>query len=64
MVNYRFRHAAASTLLMLGVDVPTVAELLGTSAEMIYRNYGHILDKHLEQAAGKLLGAGRRPIGK
>lgn len=59
LTNYRWRHTAASTLLMIGVDVPTVAKLLGTSPEMIYRHYGHLLNKHLEVAAGKLA-AGRK----
>jgi integrase len=58
LTNYRFRHTAISTLLMHGVDVPTVAELVGTSPEMIYRTYGHLLDSHLAAAAAKL--AGRR----
>src|SRR5581483_8234949 len=58
LTNYRWRHTAISTLLMLGVDVPTVAELTGTSPEMIYRHYGHLLDEHLAAAAEKL--AGRR----
>jgi integrase len=57
LVNYRWRHTAISTLLMLGVDVPTVAELTGTSPEMIYRHYGHLLDAHLAAAADKLAGA-------
>jgi integrase len=57
LTNYRWRHTAASTLLMMGVDVSTVAELLGTSEEMIRRHYGHLLDKHLAAAAEKLTGA-------
>jgi integrase len=56
LVNYRWRHTAISTLLMLGVDVPTVAELTGTSPEMIYRHYGHLLDSHLQSAAERLAG--------
>ncbi len=54
VTNYRWRHTAISTLLMMGVDVPTVAELTGTSAEMIHRVYGHLLDSHLRNAAEKL----------
>lgn len=60
LTNYRFRHTAISTLLMLGVDVPTVAELTGTSPEMIYKFYGHLLDQHLASAAEKLIGSGKR----
>jgi integrase len=59
LVNYRWRHTAISTLLMLGVDVATVAELTGTSPDMIYRHYGHILDSHLASAAEKLAGRKR-----
>lgn len=59
LVNYRWRHTAISTLLMMGVDVPTVAELTGTSPQMIYSVYGHLLDSHLSAAAEKL-GTGRR----
>ena len=59
--HYRWRHTAASTLLMAGVDVPTVAELLGTSPDMIYRSYGHILDGHLAAAAEHTV-TGRRTL--
>lgn len=54
LTNYRFRHTAISTLLMHGVDVTTVAELTGTSPDIIYKSYGHILDGHLGQAAEAL----------
>jgi integrase len=60
LTNYRWRHTAISTLLMMGIDVPTVAELTGTSPEMVYRIYGHLLESHLRAAAEKLAG-GRRP---
>ncbi len=51
VTNYKHRHTYASNLLMNGVDTVTVAELLGTSPAMIYRNYGHLLDGHLAAAA-------------
>lgn len=54
LVNYRWRHTAASTLLMAGVPVATVAELLGTSVAMITRVYGHVLENHLSAAAQTL----------
>lgn len=57
MTNYLWRHTAASTLLMNGVDAATVAELLGTSVQEIQRTYGHLLDDHLAAATAKL---GRR----
>lgn len=53
-VNYLWRHTAASTLLMMGVDPTSVAKLLGTSAEMVMKVYGHLIDGHLVAAAGKL----------
>lgn len=52
--NYRWRHTAISTLLRIGVDVPTIAELVGTSPELIYHTYGHLLSDHLARAAEKL----------
>ncbi len=60
IVNYLWRHTAISTLLMMGVDIATVADLTGTSPEMIRSHYGHILDAHLAAAAEKLT-RGRRP---
>jgi site-specific recombinase XerD len=57
ITNYLWRHVAASDLLMSGVDVATVAELLGTSAAQIQRTYGHLLEDHLAAASERL---GRR----
>jgi integrase len=51
---YRWRHTAASNLLMRGVDTATVAELLGTSVLMIQKHYGHLLSGHLAAAARML----------
>jgi hypothetical protein len=47
-------------MLMMGIDVPTVAELCGTSPKMIYRVYGHLLSSHLEAAAERLTSDARR----
>lgn len=60
LVNYQWRHTAISTLIMMGVDVATVAELTGTSPEMIRQHYGHLLDEHLALAAEKLATARRQ----
>jgi integrase len=62
LVNYRWRHTAISTLLMCGVDVSTVAELTGTSPDMVYRYYGHLLDRHIQTAAEKLAGPRRSRV--
>lgn len=60
IVNYLFRHTAASRGLMRGLDPVTVAALLGTSPAMLAKHYGHILNSHLAGAAETLAGA-RRP---
>ena len=54
--NYRFRHTAISILLRQGVDVPTIAELTGTSPQMIHHTYGHLMADHLARAAERLAG--------
>lgn len=51
---YRWRHTAASNLLMAGVDIATTAKLLGTSADQISRTYGHLMPDHLAAAASQL----------
>lgn len=55
-VAYSYRHAFAQRALTGGVDIATVAELLGhTSTDMVSKHYGH-LDKakdHLKAAAAK-----------
>ena len=60
LVNYRWRHTAASSLLMNGVPIATVATLLGTSVQMISKVYGHLMSDHLGDAAEQLA-RGRRP---
>jgi integrase len=42
IVAYSFRHGYATRALEAGVDVATLAELMGTSVEMIGKNYGHL----------------------
>jgi len=53
LVGYRWRHTAASNLLMAGVDLPTIAKLLGTSPGMIEKRYGHLLEQHLAEAMSR-----------
>ena len=55
-VMYRLRHTAAAKLLMAGVDVGTVARLLGTSTGMIETTYGSYTSDHLAKAASRGLG--------
>lgn len=59
VVNYLWRHTAASSLIMMGLDLPTIAKLLGTSVEMLNKHYGHLLDDHLARAAESLARAQR-----
>ncbi len=54
LINYRWRHTAASNLLVRGVPIAVVGKLLGTSAKMISEVYGHILDEPLADAASQL----------
>ncbi len=54
LINYRWRHTAASTLIMNGFDITTVAELLGTSPDHVRKTYAHLLTKHLAGAASGL----------
>lgn len=51
---YLWRHVAASNLLMSGIDIATVAKLLGTSVKHIAETYGHLMDDHLAVAAQRM----------
>lgn len=57
IVAYSYRHAYATRALVAGVDIATVAELLGhASTEMISRHYGHLAQEknHLKDAAARV----------
>lgn len=54
-VMYRLRHSRAAELLMAGVDVATVAKLLGTSVQMIETVYGSFKSEHLAEAASRAI---------
>lgn len=51
-VLYSFRHTSITNALIAGVDVSTVAEVHGTSIQMIQMAYGHLCQhqKHLTKA--------------
>lgn len=55
-VLYSFRHTWITDALIAGVDVATVAEMAGTSIQMIDRHYGHLCQhrKHMTDAAVKI----------
>jgi integrase len=58
-VLYSFRHTWITEALTAGVDVATVAEMAGTSIQMIDRHYGHLNQqrKHLSDAARAIAAA-------
>lgn len=55
VVAYTYRHTYITDALQRGVDIATVAELVGTSVTMIQRHYGHLEHRgdHLKNAARK-----------
>ncbi len=52
------RHTAASYLLMAGVDLRTLAEILGHSTMQMVQRYTHLLDDHKLKAIDKIAGLG------
>ena len=48
------RHTAASWLVMSGVDIRTVAEILGHSTLAMTMRYTHLLEAHKRDAIGRL----------
>lgn len=51
---YSLRHTSITLLLEAGEDVGTIAERCGTSAEMIWRTYGHVLPSMRQRAVSRL----------
>lgn len=52
---HTLRHTFASWLVMQGVDLHTVAKLLGhTDTKMVERTYGHLAPDHKRRAVGQL----------
>ena len=57
------RHTAASFLLMAGVDLRTLAALLGHRTMQMVMRYTHLLDDHKQAAIDKLDGLGKGKVG-
>lgn len=55
---YTLRHTTGSWLVQAGVSTRKVAEVLGTSEQMIERHYGHLAPHHLRDEVAVL---GRKP---
>lgn len=51
---HTLRHTFASYLVMEGIDIPTVAELLGHKKITTTMIYSHLTKKHLKKAVKKL----------
>jgi integrase len=51
---YDLRHSFASNALVAGLSVLMVAELLGNSADMVWKVYGHVLSKERAAAGAQL----------
>ena len=52
------RHTAASYLLMAGVDLRTLADILGHSTMQMVQRYTHLLDEHKLKAVDRIAGLG------
>lgn len=53
-VVYHLRHTAISEMLLAGLSPGIVAQLTGTSIEMISRHYGHLFNKHTRELLDKV----------
>ncbi len=55
---YDLRHTAASHLLMAGVDLRTLADILGHRTMQMVMRYSHLLDDHKQEAVDRIAGLG------
>jgi integrase len=51
---YTLRHSTITDLVRLGLPLLTIAQISGTSAEMIERHYGHLAKDAALKALGEL----------
>ncbi len=51
---YTLRHSTITDLVTAGLPLLTIAQISGTSAEMIERHYGHLASRAAVKALGKL----------
>jgi integrase len=56
---HQLRHSFSTRLLMRGVAMKIVAQLLGhTSVRMLDKNYGHLVDEHVQEVISELRSTG------
>lgn len=55
-----FRHTAASHLIMAGVDIRTLADILGHRTLQMVQRYTHLLHDHKLTAIDKIGSLGKR----
>jgi integrase len=53
-ILYDLRHTYASRAVMAGVDLPTLAALLGHTSIQMTMRYVHPAEQHKKEAAGKI----------
>jgi len=51
---HTLRHTCASHLVMAGVDLPTIAKILGHTDIKTTMIYSHLAGDHIRQAVGKI----------
>ena len=51
---YTLRHSTITDLVTAGLPLLTIAQISGTSAEMIERHYGHLASDAAVKALGEL----------
>lgn len=56
LTHHDLRHLFATTLIEHGIDIPTVARLLGhrDGGALAMRTYGHLRDEHAQQVMGRV----------
>jgi integrase len=53
-ITYTLRHSTITDLVIAGLPLLTIAQISGTSAEMIERHYGHLASDAAVKALGEL----------
>jgi integrase len=54
-ITYTLRHSTITDLVIAGLPLLTIAQISGSSAEMIERHYGHLISDAVVKALGELV---------